>query len=73
VSGSLRLTTGSGAIRAGVHAGVAAELDLTTGSGRARSDLDVGGVAPENATTLTIGGRTGSGDIWITRATPLPT
>lgn len=73
VSGSLRLTTGSGAIRAGVHAGVAAELDLTTGSGRARSDLDVGGVAPENATTLTIGGRSGSGDIWITRATPLPT
>jgi len=72
VSGALRLTTGSGAIRAGVHAGVGAELDLSTGSGRARSDLDVGGVAPEAPTPLRIGGRTGSGDIWITRATPVP-
>ncbi|TCK25325.1 DUF4097 family beta strand repeat-containing protein [Pseudonocardia endophytica] len=72
VAGSLHLTTGSGAIRAGVHAGVAAELDLSSGSGRARSDLDVGGVAPESPAVLKIGGRTGSGDIWVTRATPVP-
>ena len=72
VSGALQLTTGSGAIRAGVHAGVAAELDLSTGSGKARSDLDVGGVAPESPAVLRIGGRAGSGDIWITRATPVP-
>ena len=67
-AGRFDLTTGSGRIRVGVHAGVAAELDLTSGSGKARSDLDVGGVAPAEAPTLRIGGRTGSGDIRITRA-----
>jgi hypothetical protein len=66
--GTLDLTTGSGALRVGVHAGVTAELDLTSGSGSARSDLDVGGVAPAESAPLRITGRTGSGDIRITRA-----
>ncbi|WP_181782624.1 DUF4097 family beta strand repeat-containing protein [Pseudonocardia pini] len=67
-AGRLDLTTGSGKLRVGVHAGVAAELDLTSGSGSARSDLDVGGVAPADTPPLHIVGRTGSGDILVTRA-----
>ncbi|GAA4712692.1 hypothetical protein GCM10023215_64310 [Pseudonocardia yuanmonensis] len=67
-AGRFDLTTGSGSIRVGVHSGVAAELDLTSGSGRARSDLDVGRVAPASAPPLRVTGRTGSGDIHITRA-----
>ncbi|MFR9804356.1 DUF4097 family beta strand repeat-containing protein [Pseudonocardia sp. RS010] len=67
-AGRFDLTTGSGSIRVGVHSGVSAELDLTSGSGRARSDLDVGAVAPAEAPPLRITGRTGSGDVLITRA-----
>ena len=40
-AGRLDLTTGSGGLTIGVHAGVLAELDLSSGSGRARSELDV--------------------------------
>ncbi|WP_344411872.1 DUF4097 family beta strand repeat-containing protein [Pseudonocardia ailaonensis] len=68
VAGTFDLTTGSGRIRVGVHTGVGAELDLTSGSGSARSDLDVGGVAPAESPALRIQGKTGSGDIRITRA-----
>ncbi|GAA4551208.1 DUF4097 family beta strand repeat-containing protein [Pseudonocardia xishanensis] len=67
-SGTVDLTTGSGSLRVGVHSGVAAELDLTSGSGKARSDLDVGAVAPTDTPPLRITGRTGSGDILVTRA-----
>ncbi|WP_433503318.1 DUF4097 family beta strand repeat-containing protein [Pseudonocardia halophobica] len=67
-AGRFDLTAGSGSIRVGVHSGVAAELDLTSGSGHARSDLDVGRVAPADAPPLRVAGRTGSGDIRITRA-----
>jgi hypothetical protein len=67
--GHLELTTGSGGLRIGVHPGVRAELDLTSGSGRARSDLEVGAVAPEQAPALHVRGRTGSGDVLVTRAT----
>lgn len=67
-AGRLDLTTGSGGLRVGVHTGVAAELDLFSGSGSARSHLDVGGVAPADTPPLHIAGRTGSGDILITRA-----
>ena len=66
--GRLELTTGSGRLRIGVHPGVRAELDLTSGSGRARSDLEVGSVAPEQAPALHVRGRTGSGDVLVTRA-----
>lgn len=68
-AGRLDLTTGSGDLRVGVHPGVRAELDLSSGSGRARSELDVGSVAPERAAVLVVRGRTGSGDVVVTRAT----
>lgn len=67
-AGHLELTTGSGELRVAVHPGVAAELDLTSGSGHARSDLQVGAVAPEKGPTLWVRGRTGSGDVLVTRA-----
>ena len=71
-AGRLDLTTGSGELHIGVHAGVAAELDLSSGSGHARSELDVSAVAPAGAPGLRVGGRTGSGDITVTRAAPVP-
>jgi hypothetical protein len=67
-AGRLDLTTGSGALRIGVHSGVGAELDLSSGSGQARSELDVSGVAPAKAPALHLRGRTGSGDVLVTRA-----
>lgn len=67
-SGRLELTTGSGDVRIGVHSGVVAELDLSSGSGRARSELDVGRVAPAGPAPLVLRGRTGSGDVLVTRA-----
>ncbi|WP_433279813.1 DUF4097 family beta strand repeat-containing protein [Pseudonocardia xinjiangensis] len=67
-SGHLDLTSGSGGLRIGVHPGVGAELDLTSGSGRASSDLEVTAVAPERPATLQVHGRTGSGDVLVTRA-----
>ncbi len=71
-AGRLDLTTGSGDLHVGVHAGVAAELDLSSGSGHARSELDVSAVAPAGVPALRVGGRTGSGDITVTRAAPVP-
>lgn len=71
-SGRIDLSTGSGDLRLAVHPGVAAELDLSSGSGRARSELDVGSVPPEGPTTLVIKGRTGSGDVVVTRAATVP-
>lgn len=68
-AGSFDITTGSGNLRVAVHPGVAAELDLSSGSGRARSDLEVGSAAPQNGPALRIVGRTGSGDVLVTRAT----
>jgi len=52
-----------------VHPGVRAELDLTSGSGRARSDLRVESAPPDDAVALHVRGRTGSGDVLVTRAT----
>ncbi|MER7434780.1 DUF4097 family beta strand repeat-containing protein [Pseudonocardia alni] len=68
VSGDVRLGTGSGSVRVGVHSGVAAELDLSTGSGRARSELDVRHDTPSTAPAVRLSGRTGSGDVLVTRA-----
>jgi Putative adhesin len=67
-SGRLDLTTGSGELRIGVHPGVGAELDLSSGSGQARSELEVRSVPPESAPPLQVRGRTGSGDVLVTRA-----
>jgi hypothetical protein len=67
-AGRFDLTTGSGEIRVAVHPGVRAELDLTSGSGQARSELTVDSAAPSDAVALQVRGRTGSGDVLVTRA-----
>jgi hypothetical protein len=67
-SGRVELTSGSGGLRIGVHAGVLAELDLSSGSGRARSELDVQRTAPAREPVLRLRGRTASGDVLVTRA-----
>lgn len=67
-SGHLEVTTGSGELRVGVHPGVRAELDLSSGSGRARSELDVADTPPAESVELQVRGRTGSGDVLVTRA-----
>lgn len=69
-AGQLDLTTGSGALWIGVHAGVAAELDLSSGSGKARSDLVVNEVPSATPLPVRVKGRTGSGDVLVTRAAP---
>jgi hypothetical protein len=68
-AGRLDLTTGSGDLRVGVHPGVTAELDMSSGSGRVRSELDVADRAPQGAPAVVVRGRTGSGDVLVTRAT----
>jgi hypothetical protein len=67
-AGHLELTTGSGELRVGVHPGVTAELDLSSGSGKARSDLEVVAGTPQQPVALRVRGRTGSGDVLVTRA-----
>lgn len=67
-AGRLDLSTGSGDLRVGVHDGIGAELDLSSGSGDARSELPVASVRPEQTPTLVVKGRTGSGDVLVTRA-----
>jgi hypothetical protein len=67
-SGRVELTSGSGGLRIGVHAGVLAELDLSSGSGWARSELDVQRTAPAREPELRLRGRTASGDVLVTRA-----
>lgn len=68
VRGDVRVSTGSGTVRVGVHSGVAAELDLSTGSGRARSELDVRHDTPPATPAVRVSGRTGSGEVLVTRA-----
>lgn len=68
LAGRMDLTTGSGGLTIGVHAGVLAELDLSSGSGRARSELDVRQTAPAGEPVLWLRGRTASGDVLVTRA-----
>jgi len=70
-SGSLELATGSGRLTVAVHPGVSAELDLSSGSGSARSELELAHVAPAAAPALRVRGRTGSGDVLVTRALPV--
>jgi hypothetical protein len=71
-SGRLDLTTGSGDLRVGVHAGVIAELDVSSRSGRVRSELDVRDGAPDTlpatGAVLVVHGRAGSGDVLVSRA-----
>ena len=68
-AGGLELTTGSGQLRVGIHAGVLAELDVSSGSGRAHSDLPVSGPPAEgDVAALRVRARTGSGDALVTAA-----
>lgn len=67
-AGGLELTTGSGQLRVGIHAGVRAELDVSSGSGRAHSDLPVGGPPTDGDVMLRVRARTGSGDALVTAA-----
>ena len=69
-AGTVEVTTGSGGLRIGVHAGVLAELDLSSGSGRARSELEVQRTAPAREPALRLRGRTATGDVLVTRAQP---
>jgi len=46
-------------------------VDLSSGSGSARSDLDVGTQAPAQGAAVHVRGRTGSGDVLVTRAVPV--
>ncbi len=68
VSGDCDVTTGSGDMIIAVHPGVVAEVDLSSGSGTARSDLVVNAMPSAQKATLTLRGRTGSGDVLVTRA-----
>lgn len=70
-SGRYELTTGSGELRIGVHPGVTAQVDLSSGSGTARSDLEVGTTTPGQGAAVHVRGRTGSGDVLVTRAVPV--
>ena len=67
-AGELELTSGSGQLRVGIHAGVLAELDVSSGFGRAHSDLPVSGPPAEGEVRLRVRARTGSGDALVTAA-----
>lgn len=66
--GTVELVTGSGEIRVGVRSGTAAMVDLKSGSGQARSELGLSDRPPAHAPTLTVRGRTGSGNAVVTAA-----
>jgi hypothetical protein len=75
-AGNVDLTTGAGAVRVGVHAGVEASVDLRSAAGSASSDLPVTSTRPEgtSATTtaapLRIRGRASAGSARVQSATP---
>ena len=66
-SGEIHLGTGSGHIRVGVRQGTLARIDLVSTSGTARSDFDVSS-EPLGDATLSVTGRTGSGNALVTAA-----
>jgi hypothetical protein len=66
-SGEIQLGTGSGHIRVGIRQGTLARIDLVSTSGNARSDFDVSS-QPLGDATLTVTGRTGSGNALVTAA-----
>lgn len=70
VAGDLELTTGAGSLRVGVRSGVDARVDLHATTGHAVSDLPVrpDGPAGIGPASLRVRGRTGAGDVTVTRA-----
>lgn len=66
-------TSGSGGLSVGLRRGQAARLDVVTGAGQLRSDIPVEDAPPANtARAIKIKARTGSGDVRIFRAEPIP-
>lgn len=68
--GDVDVATGSGSITLGLPAGVSARLDITTGSGELHSDLPVEATQAAGSRSITVRGRTGSGDVRLVRAAP---
>ena len=72
-SGDVDFTSGSGGLSVGLRRGQPARLDVVTGAGHLRSDVPVDDTPPTNiAQAITIKARTGSGDVRIFRAEPMP-
>jgi hypothetical protein len=70
--GDVDLTSGSGDLSIGLRPGHTARLDVVTGSGRLHSELAVDDAPPSGADPATIRARTGSGDVHLRRAAPMP-
>ncbi|MEV6241854.1 DUF4097 family beta strand repeat-containing protein [Lentzea sp. NPDC051838] len=66
-SGEIQLGTGSGNIRVGIRQGTLARIDLVSTSGNARSDFEVS-TEPLGDASLSVTGRTGSGNALVTAA-----
>jgi hypothetical protein len=72
-SGDVDFTSGSGGLSVGLRRGQPARLDVVTGAGQLRSELPVEDTPPaDTARAITIKARTGSGDVRIFRAEPMP-
>jgi hypothetical protein len=71
--GDVDFTSGSGGLSVGLRRGQPARLDVITGAGQLRSDVAVEDAPPaDTARAITIRARTGSGDVRIFRADPMP-
>ncbi len=71
--GDVDFASGSGGLSVGLRRGQPARLDVVTGAGQLRSDLPVEDDPPANtAGAITIKARTGSGDVRIFPADPVP-
>jgi hypothetical protein len=71
--GDVDFTSGSGGLSVGLRRGQPARLDVITGAGQLRSDVAVeDGPPADTARAITIKARTGSGDVRIFRADPMP-
>jgi hypothetical protein len=71
--GDVDFTSGSGGLSVGLRPGQPARLDVVTGAGQLRSELPVEDSPPaDTARAITIKARTGSGDVRIFRAEPVP-
>jgi hypothetical protein len=72
-AGDVDFTSGSGGLSVGLRRGQPARLDVITGAGQLRSDVAVEDAPPpDTARAITIKARTGSGDVRIFRADPMP-
>ncbi|MDQ1423111.1 MAG: hypothetical protein QOD72_609 [Acidimicrobiaceae bacterium] len=70
--GDVELTSGAGDLSIGLRPGRSARLDVIMGSGRLHSEFSVDEVPPSGSDSATIRARTGSGDVHLLRAAPVP-